>query len=193
MPGKGQSGIDLQLGNQLAQHIHVQIEIAGGVHRRDTAFSHQLYRLELELPAELSSLHRTLQPHEISYLGFHGTSSSSGILDAATRERLVVFARTHRQGAAGPDEEQFRLLTGFNDIFVTIAIRLLLFTVGALGSAVTPMLSAVGVAAAAWGLAEYFTWQRRTALPSIVLVLAFVALLYSMRHWFCPGPCLTLV
>lgn len=104
---------------------------------------------------------------------------TAGILDAATRERLVVFARAHRQGAAGPDEEQFRLLTGFNDIFVTIAIGLLLFAVGALGSAVTPMLGAVGVAAAAWGLAEYFTWQRRMALPSIVLLLAFVSAVFD--------------
>lgn len=99
---------------------------------------------------------------------------TAGILDAATRERLVVFARAHRQGAAGPDEEQFRLLTGFNDIFVTIAIGLLLFAVGALAAAVTPVLGAVGVAAVAWALAEYFTRQRRMALPSIVLLLAFV-------------------
>ena len=100
---------------------------------------------------------------------------TAGVLDAATRERLVVFARAHRQGAAGPDEEQFRLLTGFNDIFVTIAIGLLLFAVGALGGAAAPMLGSLGVAAAAWGLAEYFTRQRRMALPSIVLLLAFVA------------------
>jgi len=104
---------------------------------------------------------------------------TAGILDAATRERLVVFARTHRQGAAGPDEEQFRLLTGFNDIFVTIAIGLLLFAVGSLGGAITPVLGAIGVAAASWGLAEYFTRQRRMALPSIALLLTFVSAVFA--------------
>lgn len=100
---------------------------------------------------------------------------AAGVLDAATRERLVIFARQHRLGAAGPDEEQFRLLTGFNDIFVTIAIGLLLTAIGTLIGSVSPLLGAAGVAAAAWGLAEYFTRRRRMALPSIVLLLVFVA------------------
>ena len=99
---------------------------------------------------------------------------SAGILDAATRERLVTFARDHRRGMAGPDEESFRLLTGFNDIFVTIAIGLLLFAVGSLGGLLHPALGAAAVALLSWGLAEYFTRQRRMALPSIVLLLAFV-------------------
>ena len=99
---------------------------------------------------------------------------SAGILDAATRERLVTFARDHRRGMAGPDEESFRLLTGFNDIFVTIAIGLLLFAVGSLGGLMHPALGAAAVALLSWGLAEYFTRQRRMALPSIVLLLVFV-------------------
>ena len=99
---------------------------------------------------------------------------TAGVLDAATRERLVTFTRDYRRGAAGPDEEQFRLLTGFNDIFVTIAIGLVLFALGALGGSIVPALGAVLVAAASWGLAEYFTRRRRMALPSIVLLLAFV-------------------
>ncbi|TRW17468.1 hypothetical protein [Glacieibacterium frigidum] len=100
---------------------------------------------------------------------------TSGVLDPAQRERLVQFASDHRRGEAGPDEEQFRLLTGFNDIFVTIAVGLVLFAVGALGGLVSPVLGAALVAGASWGLAEYFTRQRRMALPSIVLLLSFVA------------------
>ena len=46
----------------------------------------------------------------------------AGIVDAATAARLVDFTRDYRRGVAGPDEESFRLLTGFNDIFVTIAV-----------------------------------------------------------------------
>ena len=99
---------------------------------------------------------------------------TAGVIDAATRERLVTFTRDHRRGAAGPDEEQFRLLTGFNDIFVTIAVGLVLFALGALGSEIARSLGAALVAMAAWGLAEYFTRQRRMALPSIALLLAFV-------------------
>jgi hypothetical protein len=72
------------------------------------------------------------------------------------------------------DEEHFRLVTGFNDIFVTIAAVLLLVAAAGIGSAITPGLGGVLVAASAWGLAEYFTRQRRMALPSIVLLLAFV-------------------
>lgn len=104
---------------------------------------------------------------------------AAGILDAATRERLVVFSRELRQGTAGPDEEQFRLLTGFNDIFVTIAIGLLLFAVASLAGRVLPALAPVAIAAVSWALAEYFTRQRRMALPSIVLLLAFVGSVYA--------------
>ena len=100
---------------------------------------------------------------------------AAGILDAAARGRLVEFARARRRGEAGADEEQFRLLTGFNDIFVTIAIGLVLWAVGALAGGIAPWAAALAVAAAAWGLAEYFTRVRRMALPSIVLLLVFVA------------------
>ena len=80
------------------------------------------------------------------------------------------------------DEEHFRLLTGFNDIFVAIAAVILLVAVGWIGYAVPPHIDADGptpfmglfVAITAWGLAEYFTRERRMALPSILLLLAFV-------------------
>ena len=80
------------------------------------------------------------------------------------------------------DEEHFRLLTGFNDIFVAIAAAILLFAVGWIGHYLPPNVdmdgpspwSGILVAAAAWGLAEFFTRQRRMALPSILLLLAFV-------------------
>lgn len=73
------------------------------------------------------------------------------------------------------DEESFRLLTGFNDIFVSIAITLVLAAVAWIGQSLWIPLGGVAVAAVAWGLAEYFTIRRRMALPSILLLLAFVA------------------
>jgi len=80
------------------------------------------------------------------------------------------------------DEEHFRLLTGFNDIFVGIATLILLLAVGWIGYYVPPNIEGDGpslfmglfVAVTAWGLAEFFTRQRRMALPSIILLLAFV-------------------
>ncbi|KLE35114.1 hypothetical protein [Aurantiacibacter luteus] len=78
------------------------------------------------------------------------------------------------------DEENFRLVNSFNDIFVTIGAVIMLVAMGAIGEALLPSvsgpspLSAVLVAATAWMLAEVFTRARRMALPSIVLLLAFV-------------------
>jgi hypothetical protein len=98
--------------------------------------------------------------------------------DAASGLRNYVASRS---GGAAVDEEHFRLLTGFNDIFVAIAAAILLFAVGWIGNAVGPHIDADGptpfaglfVAATAWGLAEFFTRKRRMALPSIILLLAF--------------------
>lgn len=90
--------------------------------------------------------------------------------DAAEALRLHV---TGMRSAPSVDEEHFRLITGFNDIFVTIAAVLLIAAVASIGQAITPGLAGAFVAAAAWGMAEYFTRQRRMALPSIVLLLAF--------------------
>lgn len=72
------------------------------------------------------------------------------------------------------DEENFRLLTGFNDIFVAIAGVLLLVGASWIGGAFHPALGAAAVALLSWGLAEYFTRVRRMALPSIIFLLAFV-------------------
>ncbi|MEG3165150.1 hypothetical protein U1701_11145 [Sphingomonas sp. PB2P19] len=72
------------------------------------------------------------------------------------------------------DEEHFRLLTGFNDIFVSIALVILLMAVGQIGGRIAPGIGGAAIAAVAWGLAEFFTAKRRMALPSILLLLAFV-------------------
>ena len=95
---------------------------------------------------------------------------------ALSHEAAEAF-RAHAAGmrtAPVADEEHFRLITGFNDIFVTIAAVLLLVACAGIGEAIAPGLAGVLVAAAAWGLAEFFTAKRRMALPSIVLLLAFV-------------------
>jgi hypothetical protein len=108
---------------------------------------------------------------------------------AAALRRSVAESRE----TPSVDEESFRLLTGFNDIFVTIAAILLLVAVGWIGGNIGHRLMApspadgespqilmgirIGglfVAATSWGLAEYFTRRRRMALPSILLMITFV-------------------
>jgi hypothetical protein len=72
------------------------------------------------------------------------------------------------------DEENFRLITGFNDVFVVIASGLLLASIAWLGASVSPVLGAVALSAASWGLAELFVLRRRMALPAIALLLTFL-------------------
>jgi len=97
----------------------------------------------------------------------------AGVLPAQTAAAFREFvARGH--AAPGVDEEHFRLLTGFNDIFVTIAAALILMAIAWLGGRQAVWLGGALVAAASWGLAEYFTRKRRMGLPSILLLLSFV-------------------
>ena len=72
------------------------------------------------------------------------------------------------------DEENFRLVSGFNDIFVVIAGALLLISVGWIGNSVGSWLGPFAVAVVSWGLAEFFVRIRRMALPAIVFLLTFV-------------------
>jgi hypothetical protein len=98
--------------------------------------------------------------------------------EAAAALRSYVAGRRETPAV---DEEHFRLITGFNDIFVGIAAVILLVAVGWIGNSIPPHVEFDGpspfggllVAATAWGLAEFFTRKRRMALPSILLLLAF--------------------
>lgn len=98
---------------------------------------------------------------------------AAGVVPAEVATALRQFMS---DGGASPlvDEEQFRLVTGFNDIFVAIAGVLLLVAVGWIGGWIAAPLSGAAVAIVGWGLAEYFTRKRRMALPSILFLLAFV-------------------
>jgi hypothetical protein len=77
-----------------------------------------------------------------------------------------------RRATPAADEEQFRLLTGFNDVFVGIAL-LLVFVPLTAGRA--SVVGGAVVATLAWVLGEFFTRRRRMALPSILLLLFFLA------------------
>ena len=98
---------------------------------------------------------------------------AAGVLspDTAAAFRSYI-ARSHATYVV--DEEHFRLITSFNDVFVVIASTLLLTAVAWISGMKAPWLGGAVVAATAWGLAEFFTRKRRMALPSILLLLAFV-------------------
>src|SRR5689334_15844165 len=113
---------------------------------------------------------------------------AAGVITPEAADALRGYIETQRTTAI-PDEEQFRLITGFNDIFVSIAAAILLFAVGWIGQSIgqstglfisdhgetgPSFLAPLAVAATSWGLALFFTAKRRMALPSILLLLAFV-------------------
>ncbi|MCC7252814.1 hypothetical protein [Hyphomicrobium sp.] len=105
---------------------------------------------------------------------------AQGILTAEQARRLRAFADGSPTGAApddtaaDADDEKFRLIGGFNDVFVTIGVALLVAALFALASvfelrpgfAVLAMISA-------WGLSEVFSRRMRLALPSVALAVMF--------------------
>lgn len=90
--------------------------------------------------------------------------------DAVDVFRQFVAARRDLPAA---DEEHFRLITGFNDVFVVIASVLLLVSSVTVANIVHPAFAMFLMAAISWGLAEFFVRKRKMALPAIVLLLAF--------------------
>jgi hypothetical protein len=113
---------------------------------------------------------------------------AAGAISVESATALRGFVERSRSMPA-VDEEHFRLITGFNDIFVAIAGAILLFAVGWIGQSIgqstgivvsdggsdgPSFLAPLAVAATAWGLALFFTAKRRMALPSILFVFAFV-------------------
>jgi hypothetical protein len=115
---------------------------------------------------------------------------AAGAISADSAAALRGFVETQR-ALPGVDEEHFRLITGFNDIFVAIASAILLFAVGWIGQSIGQSmgfvvdhdgpspLAPLAIAATAWGLALFFTAKRRMALPSIMLLLAFVGGIFA--------------
>src|SRR5881275_376654 len=103
---------------------------------------------------------------------------ASGVITIEAANALRAHIEAQRSTVI-PDEEQFRLITGFNDIFVSIAAAILLFAVGWIGQSIGQSaglvidangpspLAPLFVAVTSWGLALYFTAKRRMALPSI--------------------------
>jgi hypothetical protein len=116
---------------------------------------------------------------------------AAGAISAESAAALRNFVEMQRSQPA-VDEEQFRFITGFNDIFVAIAAVILLVAVAWIGQWIgvaaglavegdgPSFLAPAAVAATSWGLALFFTARRRMALPSILLLLAFVGSVFMV-------------
>ena len=90
-----------------------------------------------------------------------------------------------RKESAQEDNENFRLVGGFNDIFVVIACVLLLGSSLWVVDFQSKSLSYVIFSVIAWGLAEFFVRKRKMALPAIALLLAFSSGVYfASMHYF---------
>ena len=70
--------------------------------------------------------------------------------------------------------EHFKLIGGFNDIFIVIACGLLLFSSFSVLGSINPSLGHLVFLLLSWGLAEFFVLKRKMALPAIMLLIAFV-------------------
>ena len=78
------------------------------------------------------------------------------------------------------DEENFKLIGGFNDIFVVIACGLVLFSSLWVVRIIDERLGFLVFSMLAWGLAEFFVLKRKMALPAIVLLLSFVGGVFTL-------------
>jgi hypothetical protein len=107
-------------------------------------------------------------------------AATAGLITTDQATRLGAFIAQRESGILAPgivdDGERFKLIGGFNDIFVAIGILLVYWAlIGFLGAGTlaSPVLLLSLSAAVAWGLAEIFTARMRLALPSILLSAIF--------------------
>jgi hypothetical protein len=121
----------------------------------------------------------TLSPEDLN------SAVEAGVIDAAQAEKLKAM-RTQKSASttadangALVDEERFRFLNGFNDVFLTIGVLLI---AGAFLMAAAPSfsgskwLSVVTLAAVTfWILSEILVRRLRAVLPGIALSILFVA------------------
>ena len=100
------------------------------------------------------------------------------IFSPASVEKFRAYIH-QRDNTHYADEEGFKLITSFNDIFVVIACLLLLLSAAWVIQGVSVPLALAVVASLSWGLAEFFVLRRKMALPAIVLLNTFVGSVFA--------------
>jgi len=98
----------------------------------------------------------------------------AGIFDAKTVDAFRSYI-ANKNNTVAVDEENFRLVTSFNDIYVVIACALMLLSIAWFGTTISDFTGALFFSLSAWGLAEYFVQKRHMALPAIALLLSFLS------------------
>ena len=101
----------------------------------------------------------------------------------AFREYVATSKNTPRA-----DEENFKLIGGFNDIFVVIACSLLLFSSWWVLSESNKSIGLCVFTALSWFLSEVFVRKRKMALPAIGLLLSFVGGVFAFSVSLFPDP-----
>ena len=101
------------------------------------------------------------------------TAVKNGIFTDQSVEEFRTYI-LNRSNTHIADEENFRLVASFNDIFVVIACALLLLSAGWVTQNLHPAFGAVVVSILSWVLAEFFVLKRQMALPAITLLMSFV-------------------
>jgi hypothetical protein len=110
----------------------------------------------------------------------------------AVRLRDLAAEAADISAPVDPDEERFRILGGFNDIFVTIGLFLLIGAIYTFSASYgSPIYFSLLSVAIAWGLSEVFSRNLKLALPSIILSLMFTSSVLAsfvfymdLQDWF---------
>ena len=100
---------------------------------------------------------------------------NSAVAAGALSEAAAAAFRAHMsevRGISRGDEENFRLLNSFNDIFVAIGIAIMLFAAGAIGQQIGKLI--VPVQAWDWSVeaseAAWAAYQQQSSLSTAVSV-----------------------
>src|SRR5262249_41022204 len=114
-------------------------------------------------------------------------ATGAGIVTQQQADALRKFAaeRAAQSAVERADDERFRFLSGFNDVFFAVGIALFAAGLGFFASMVSfgNLLAAVII----WVLAEFVVARLRLVLPGILLACVFAyfgaAMVYSEWRW----------
>ncbi len=102
----------------------------------------------------------------------------AGVLRESDVSDFRDFMHSTYQGVA--DEERFKLLNSFNDIFVVLACGLVLFPLLWLFEDINLSLAYAIFAGGSWLLAEFFVRKKKMALPGIALMISFAGGIFAL-------------
>ncbi|MCR9136947.1 MAG: hypothetical protein NXI27_13180 [Alphaproteobacteria bacterium] len=116
------------------------------------------------------------------------TAVSRAIIDADQRSALMALATGDDIARSNTEEEQFRFISGFNDIFLAIGVAL--FIAAAMMAANLFDYSTLSLAVCAlgmWLVSEVLTARLRRAIPSMLAAIAFVGFAVWASTMFVEG------